>query len=592
MQAECDALEQMDVSELAVDSNEETDQTPQWVPSGRRLISGLMGLNVVLLGAAFVVGDAFNRAGLQHQVSELFLLVLMGISLLWMLWYLLSGRRLPGSPPHTDHHAGSATVMVVLMLFSGSSLLLCLFRMGYYLLMRECKTLVKILSPFFQAPFFTLQTYLLWAHSKDCIHKHKVLTRFGLMVTLCADVLLWFCAVTDDSVHTEIDLEQQDKEAFNNTFSLLAPQEAKTGQENGTLCQCSANAVCVTLRTGYEILYPFNMEYSLLASCMLYVMWKNVGRHVSSIHTEAEQKRSPFSVLRGRVLLGPLLGLLVLLTGVTVFVLYHVWVEQNAKHRAALMVFYCFHLSLMPIMALCSLAGTVVQKMKVREQGGHQRKQNPGRMIELQGSKNPTKSLDVALLLGTAVGQLSLSYFSLVAALALGSSDIVSNLDLSYSLLSVVELVLQNVFIIRGLHHHNHAIPHKYAHSHLHTHSSRETNAKEKSAFSKIEEEADAARGDLPDKKNASVTPAGNGGGGTDHWNRRAIQEICAFLVLSNITLWVIPAFGAHAQLESGLGKQYFGLSVWLVLVNLSQPLTVFYRMHSVGALIELLISE
>ncbi|KAL7840931.1 hypothetical protein AOLI_G00262540 [Acnodon oligacanthus] len=583
MQAEWDRPENMDVSQFAVDSNEETDQTPQWVPSGRRLMSGLIGLNVVLLGAAFVVGDAFNPIGLQHQESELFLLVLMGISLLWMLWYLLSGRRLPGSPPHTDHHAGSATVMVVLMVFSGSSLLLCLFRMGYYLLMRECKPLVKILSPFFQAPFFTLQTYLLWAHSKDCIHKHKVLTRFGLMVTLCADVLLWFCAVTDDSVHTEIDLEQQDKEALNNTFSLLAPQEAKTGQENGTLCQCSANAVCVTLRKGYEILYPFNMEYSLLASCMLYVMWKNVGRHVSSIHTEAAQKRSPFSVLRGRVLLGPLLGLLVLSTGVTVFVLYHVWVEQNAKRLSALMAFYCFHLSLMPIMALCSLAGTIVQKMKVREQVGHQRKQDPGWMMKLQGSKNPTKSLDVALLLGTAVGQLSLSYLSLVAALALGSSDIVSNLELSYSLLSVVELVLQNVFIIRGLHHHNHA--------HSHTHSSLQTNGKEKSDVSKTGEEMDAARGDLPEKKNASATPAGSGGCDTDHWNRRAIQEICAFLVLSNITLWVIPAFGAHAQLESGLGKQYFGFSVWFVLVNLSQPLTVFYRMHSVGALIELLMS-
>uniref|UniRef100_A0AAR2JJY7 Otopetrin 3 n=1 Tax=Pygocentrus nattereri TaxID=42514 RepID=A0AAR2JJY7_PYGNA len=527
---ECDRLEKMDVSEFAVDSNKETDHTPQWVPSGRRLISGLIGLNVVLLGAAFVVGDAFNRIGLQHQESELFLLVLMGISLLWMLWYLLSGRRLPGSPPHTDHHAGSATVMGKYQCLSTTVSVVSDFR-DLFSVITVIHFLCLSLCP---------QTYLLWAHSKDCIHKHKVLTRylffpwvklliitdskmlkcvcvcaslirFGLMVTLCADVLLWFCAVTDDS--------------------------------------------------GYEILYPFNMEYSLLASCMLYVMWKNVGRHMSSIHTEAAQKRSPFSVLCGRVLLGPLLGLLVLLTGVIVFVLYHMWVVQNAKRLAALMVFYFFHLGLMPIMALCSLAGTMVQKMN----------QNPGRMIKLQGSKNPTKSLDVALLLGTAVGQLSLSYLSLVAALALGSSDIVSNLDLSYSLLSMVELVLQNVFIIRGLHLHNHA-----PHSSL------------KSVVNQTGEEMDAARGDdLPEKKNASVTPAGNGGCDTDHWNRRVIQEICAFLVLGNITLWVIPAFGAHAQLESGLGKQYFGFSVWFVLVNLSQPLTVFYRMHSVEALIE-----
>lgn len=55
--------------------------------------------------------------------------------------------------------------------------------------------------------------------------------------------------------------------------------------------------------------------------------------------------------------------------------------------------------------------------------------------------------------------------------------------------------------------------------------------------------------------------------------------------------LWVIPAFGVHPQFEIGLGKQYFGFSAWFVLVNLGQPLVVFYRMHSVGALMELLIS-
>ncbi len=53
--------------------------------------------------------------------------------------------------------------------------------------------------------------------------------------------------------------------------------------------------------------------------------------------------------------------------------------------------------------------------------------------------------------------------------------------------------------------------------------------------------------------------------------------------------LWVIPAFGVHPQFENGLGKNFYGFSAWFVLVNLSQPLSVFYRMHSVGALMELL---
>lgn len=56
--------------------------------------------------------------------------------------------------------------------------------------------------------------------------------------------------------------------------------------------------------------------------------------------------------------------------------------------------------------------------------------------------------------------------------------------------------------------------------------------------------------------------------------------------------MWVIPAFGVHPQVEIGFGKLYFGFSAWFVLVNLSQPLSVFYRMHSVAALMELLILE
>lgn len=82
-----------------------------WVPSGRRIISGLLGLNVVVLGAALVAGQAFNPQGLNHQEPQVFLLVLMGVSLIWMLWYLLWARKKSGVSPHKDHHAGGISVI-------------------------------------------------------------------------------------------------------------------------------------------------------------------------------------------------------------------------------------------------------------------------------------------------------------------------------------------------------------------------------------------------------------------------------------------------------------------------------------------------
>lgn len=60
---------------------------------------------------------------------------------------------------------------------------------------------------------------------------------------------------------------------------------------------------------------------------------------------------------------------------------------------------------------------------------------------------------------------------------------------------------------------------------------------------------------------------------------------------MSLLQMWVIPAFGVHPQFENGLGKQFFGFNAWFILVNMGQPLSVFYRMHSVGALMELLLA-
>uniref|UniRef100_A0A3B3SW15 Uncharacterized protein n=1 Tax=Paramormyrops kingsleyae TaxID=1676925 RepID=A0A3B3SW15_9TELE len=102
---------------------------------------------------------------------------------------------------------------------------------------------------------------------------------------------------------------------------------------------------------------------------------------------------------------------------------------------------------------------------------------------------------------------------------------------------------------------------------------------------------ANEPEGDNVSKNEPTAPPAGLKVNNTNKCTKKVIQEICAFLILANVMLWVIPAFGAHPQFENGLGKQFYGFQAWFVLVNLGQPLVVFYRMHSVSALMELLIS-
>ncbi|CAL8282873.1 unnamed protein product [Merluccius merluccius] len=550
------------------------DQVPVWASSGRRMLSGFVGLNTVLLGAALVAGQAFNPTGLQYQAPQVYALLLMGCSVAWMLWYLLWARRRPGISPHKDHHAGGLAVTVVLMLFATFSLLLHLFRMGYFIIMRDCKPSAQVLSPFIEAPFLGLQTYLLWAHSKDCVHRHKIITRSGLMVILCADLLLWLNAVTEDTIHQEIELEKEKSFLLGGAnFSESTENYNSADGGNASSCQCSASAACLIFRKGYEVLYPFNMEYYLMAGCMLYVMWKNVGRRAAAADPEptSAQKLTLRIVYQGGVLFGPLAGALVLLVGVSIFVLYQVWVGQPQLRLTAFFLFYGYHLAVMPLMSVCCLVGMLVHRLERRaEEGGH----------------NPTRSLDVALLVGAALGQLALSYFSLVAALEVGAPGPLGSLDLSYSLLSLMELMLQNIFIIKGLHRHpSLSLAHK--------------KRKERSSIFKPRKRVIA---ELPEEQKAGISlltrnpttpapPAGQAEDSRPTWTKRATQEICAFLIFANIMLWIIPAFGAHPQFENGLGKKFFGFTAWFVLVNLGQPLGVFYRMHSVGALMELLLA-
>ncbi|MBN3314246.1 OTOP3 protein, partial [Atractosteus spatula] len=559
------------------EAGEEMDPVLIWAPSGRRLVSGLLALNLVLLGAALLTAEVFNPEGLKHQEPRLFILVLMALSLAWMLWYLLWARRQPGISPHRDHHAGGICVTVVLMVFSACSLLLHVFKMGYYIIMAECKPAAKVLLPFFEAPFLGLQTYLLWGHSRDCIHKHKILTRSGLVLTLTTDLLLWLSAVTEDTVHLEIELEKEERAVFPHASLPGSFDDSNIGMRNVSQCHCGAHAGCRIFRKGYEVLYPFNIEYYLMAACLLYIMWKNVGRQMEPhSHPEHAQKVTLRVVYHGGVLFGPLVGAVVLLVGIAIFIMYQVWVSSAHGRFTAFVLFYSYHLAVIPVMSFCSLAGMIIHKIEARAQDmGH----------------NPTRSLDVILLLGAALGQLSICYFSVVAAWGMGPSGILGGLDLSYSLLSLLELILQNIFIIEGLHRHPDI-----------TRRQPRRKVREFNSFFKLLE---VGKNALPESLKFSIfilcrkelnqkTLLKKLQTRLYHWWKKVktvLQEICAFLILANIMLWVIPAFGAHPQFENGLGKQFFGFYAWFVIVNLGQPLGVFYRMHSVGALLEVLVT-
>ncbi|XP_053067457.1 proton channel OTOP3 isoform X3 [Acinonyx jubatus] len=499
-----------------------------------QLFSGLLALNVVFLGGAFICSMIFNNVAVTLGDVWILLAALKALSLLWLLYYATCTTRHTHAMLFRDPHAGSIWVRGSLVLFGSCAICLNVFRVGYDVSHIHCKSQLELIFPVIEIVFIGAQTWVLWKHCKDCVQVQTNFTRCGLMLTLATNLLLWVLAVTNDSMHREIKAE------------LSALVENLSGNDTNT-CVCLNATVCEVFQKGYLMLYPFSTEYCLICCAVLFVMWKNVGRRLAP-HAGAHPGTPPFH-LHGAIF-GPLLGLLALVAGVCVFVLFQIEASGLAIARQYFILYYAFYVAVLPAMSLACLAGTAIHGLEERE---------------LDTLKNPTRSLDVVLLMGAALGQMGIAYFSIVAIVATRPHELLNRLILAYSLLIILQHIAQNLFIIEG----------------LHRRPLWETAGKQEAELprqgSLLELGQDLRRASLAYIHSYSHL----------NWKRRALKEICLFLILCNLTLWMMPAFGIRPEFENGLQKDFYGYRTWFTVVNFGLPLGVFYHMHSVGGLVE-----
>ncbi|KAM5306905.1 proton channel OTOP3 [Glossophaga mutica] len=497
-----------------------------------QLFSGLLALNVVFLGGAFLCSALSNSVAVTLGDVWVLLAVLKALSLLWFLYYVAGTTRRPHAVLYRDPHAGSIWVRGSLLIFGSCTVCLNVFRMGYDVSHVHCKWQLELIFPAIEIVFISIQTWVLWKHCKDCVQAQGNFTRCGLMLALATNLLMWVLAVTNDSMHLKI---QAELNGLTDDFS---------GNDSDT-CLCLNATVCQVFQKGYLMLYPFGTEYCLVCCAVFFVMWKNVGRHLAP-HASAHAGTPPFH-LRGAVS-GLLLGLLALVAGVCVFVVFQVQASGPTIARQYFILYYAFCAALLPAMSLACLAGTAIHGLEERE---------------LDTLKNPTRSLDVVLLMGAALGPLGIAYFSIVAIVATRPHELLNHLVLAYSLLLILQHVAQNLFIIEGLH--------------------------RRPLWEAAPQAEPHGRGSLPGL-GPGLRPASRASAhsfGHLNWKRRALRELCLFLILCNVTLWMMPAFGIHPEFENGLEKDFYGYRTWFTIVNFGLPLGVFYRMHSVGGLVE-----
>uniref|UniRef100_A0A3P9C6R9 Otopetrin 2 n=1 Tax=Maylandia zebra TaxID=106582 RepID=A0A3P9C6R9_9CICH len=539
-----------DEPELKISSAEvgkEKSQSWGWMGSG------IICVNILILGSVLVTGSTYEDINIKAPHLQIFLIIILLLTSMWMIYYSIYTARIKNAVNYKDVHAGPTWLRGGLVLFAVLSIIMDIFKLASYVGYLHCGSAVKVAFPVVQIVFTFVQTYFLWVHSKDCVQLQKNISCCGLMLTLSTNLVLWMTAVAEESVHQTVVMKPQHN-------SLVSCFTASYGDRE---CKCSHSS-CSIFKVAYYYLYPFNIEYSLFASAMAYIMWKNVGRLVGE-HGHAKIKFR----LNG-IYIGPTFGILLVIAGLATFIAYEMEMKnEDAKTKEeALMMHFIMNIVIVSLMSIVTVIGMMIYRVDDREH---------------VSEKSPTRNLDVGLLVGASLGQFVISYFSIIAMISTGVKDPLNRLDLSFAIIMVIQLGLQNFFIIEGLHR-------------LPSHKVKEPSVIVNPYVVEPGNDMNNHEGSNTNTETSPDMPEDNLQGDKIQykykplWKRQVLKEVCMFLLMGNIILWIMPAFGARPQFDHTTETEFYKFNVWAPVVNVGLPFGIFYRMHSVANLFEVFL--
>ncbi|KAL6111823.1 otop1 [Pungitius sinensis] len=538
------------------------------------ILSGQYGTNVLLIGAALMLAIAHHGPSVKEEHLLSFVTCLMLLQLIWMMWYILVRDRQKNTRTEKDVHATTCWIRGGLTLLALLSLIMDAFRIGYYVGYQSCVSAVLGVFPVIHATHTIAQVHFLWFHIKDVIKSFETFERFGVIHAVFTNLLLWCNGVMSEAEHF-----------LNNHKRRLSA----LGYGNLTIvhsephCNCTTST-CSMFSSSLFYLYPFNVEYHIFVSAMLFVMWKNIGR---TIDLSSNQKR--LATKTQGLTVGPILGLLALASTIGILVVYITHVEESLQTRqSAISMFYIYGIVMLVSMCSAGALGLLIYR------ADH---------VPLDTSKNPSRQLDTELLFGSSIGSWLMSWCSIVAVLGTNSNPPYRWTNLIYSLLIVLEKYIQNIFVVESLYRQQEdgqsedpelpvapeifsvtsslAPPYDGIINRAYDKPDRTCVTMENDQ----EESGQVYR--CPRKPSGVPLPVGSKVKEPTNIRRQILKNIAVFLIMCNISLWILPAFGCRPQYDNGLEQETFGFSVWTTVLNFAIPLNLFYRMHSVASLFE-----
>ncbi|XP_026205225.1 proton channel OTOP1 [Anabas testudineus] len=537
-------------------------------------LSGQYGTNLLLAGVAMMLANIPRTRVVKEEHLLSFLTCLMIIQLIWMMWYILVRNKRKNTRTERDVHATSSWIRGGLSLLAVLSLIMDAFRIGYYVGDQSCVSAVLAVYPVIHATHTMAQVHFLWFHIKDVIKSFETFERFGVIHAVFTNLNLWCNGVMSEAEHF----------LTNHVRRLhVAGYENVTAVHPEALCNCTSSS-CTLFYTSVSYLYPFNIEYHIFVSALLFVMWKNIGRTIDLSHP----KRLPTKT--HNLAIGPVLGLLALGSTIGILVVYISNMDDSiAARESAISMFYIFGIVILSVMCFAGASGLIIYR------ADH---------VPLDTSKNPSRQLDIELLFGSSIGAWFMSWCSIVAVFGTNSNPSYRWLNFAYSLLIVFEKYIQNLFIVESLYRQQEEgekdDPELPSSEIFSVNSSLGTsfNGIINQAFEASESPSVTVENELEDNGQVDASqdvrksfegplPLGNQVVEPRNIKRQILKNISVFLIMCNMSLWILPAFGCRPQYDNGMEEELFGFSIWTTVLNFAIPLSLFYRMHSVASLFE-----
>ncbi|XP_018349219.1 PREDICTED: uncharacterized protein LOC108752685 [Trachymyrmex septentrionalis] len=418
----------------------------------------------------------------------------------------------------------------------------------------ECLTDVIFVHPVLHGLFTFLQMHFLFVNSQVLVERFGLAARFGFTHLAATNVAVWARLVIWDTAQEWtyfVHLAQHEQQTSVSPLSLRGFPGSLTRQSrdliddsvakpsnfkpyqpvsNEQISQVIALQECLNTNTlgqlwtsSMPFLYPFIVQFSLIAAAVTFVMGQNVGRSrlIKQKFHGSKDLNSHTRVGCDGSSKGLFLGILCMVAGIVVILIFLVVREDENFPSATLSWLTCG--TLIGILTLSSLM-TASGLVQVRQ---------------ISVVTRAPAALDSLLLNVSLFGVQLYSVFTIVVcACSLAMSDHDETEDtrarhimlLSMSILQLVQCFAQSTLI------------------------------------------AETSRRSCITRFQMLAKPG---------------RQVITFLLFSNAVLWAFDTVITQNWLSQELQLRFFGVLVWGVLSRIGLPLLIFYRFHSCVLLLE-----